>query len=438
MIKKQTLRQIGRLVILILVTLILGIIAVYRDISLDVTLNQRNSLSPESRSIAASITQPVHILAFTREDRKKDIEALLQRYHRCNYRITFTLYNPDRRPQLARDYHISAYGNLILQTKQRRVKIQKADEISITNGLLGMMENQKPVITIIRNQSDNHPQESPRGLERMKAELEEYHIEVRFIPVYTFPDSSLESDLVIIPQLSCPFDQRIMAGLDSLIGRRIPFLLMLEPGGSDEQNRWLNHWGIQSTPTPILDPQTGILNPEPTIIPGSPALRDHPITAHLSSSLYFSGSVALFHDPSADRWHSIISSSNQSYLEQPNTSSSISDLPAAAQGPFCIALIHQPAPSHPACLIVGDADFCTNSQLYNGSNLEFLKSSINFLIERQQLLTITHIHTPPQSLELTSFQQKCLFFWIVIALPAALAITGFIYLKYRKGKSLPD
>lgn len=427
--KKQSVFKVCRLILLIMVAGLLGFVSVYRDYSLDFTLNQRNSLSPESRVIAAGMTQPIHILGFTREDQKSRMQNLLQRFKRCNNRISYTIYNPDRHPQLARDYHISSYGNLILVSRNQQIKIQQADEVSVSNGLLEIAEtNQKKIAIILGQPEDNLQNRNDHALSLLKNELEHFNTIVELLPSRAFPDSIRQRDLIILcnpPSQSFP---KMIPGILSVLEHDIPMMILLEPEQSPERDAWLSQYSVKISQVPILDEETGLLNPEPSIITCSHSNPNHPITARLSTSLFFPGTAAIRYDSLTAPIQPLVFSSEHSFLK---TESDI-------RGPFCVAVSLSVSPSSANLLLIGDADFCTNAHLYNGANLEFFKTSVNFLLKRERLIAISTQKLENQSMILTPAQQKYLFLWVMIALPITLSITGFIYLKYRKGKSLSD
>ena len=84
-------------------------------------------------------------------------------------------------------------------------------------------------------------------------------------------------------------------------------------------------------------------------------------------------------------------------------------------------------------LIVGDADFISNSYLGNGANLDIGINLVNWLSHDDNLISINPRPAPDTRLELSKNQQIAISFIFLLILPGLLFGLGLrIWLQRRK------
>jgi len=84
-------------------------------------------------------------------------------------------------------------------------------------------------------------------------------------------------------------------------------------------------------------------------------------------------------------------------------------------------------------VVFGDSDFASNAQLANAGNATLLADTMNWLVERKQLLGIA-AKTPEQiRLNLTGGQLSLIFWTVMLILPAGAVAAGIsVYLRRRR------
>jgi ABC-2 type transport system permease protein len=96
----------------------------------DLTQGHQLTLSPASRSIAAHVTRPVRIIAFTQpgDPTGDEIATLLRQYARYSHgRITYQVVDPVTDSALAERYGVQAYNTVVVQSGTNVQVVQPSD-----------------------------------------------------------------------------------------------------------------------------------------------------------------------------------------------------------------------------------------------------------------------------------------------------------------------
>jgi ABC-type uncharacterized transport system involved in gliding motility auxiliary subunit len=83
-------------------------------------------------------------------------------------------------------------------------------------------------------------------------------------------------------------------------------------------------------------------------------------------------------------------------------------------------------------VIVGTSRFVDNSNL-SGGNLDFFMNSLNWLLQREQLLAVSPKLPEEFSLNMSPNQQRAVYALVIVGMPLAVAILGIVvWLRRRK------
>ena len=128
--------QSGVFVVLFIAFLaVLAWISERYPLSIDMSANQRNSLSDETARLVAEIDKPLQVTLFVSpiNDSKPLLEALFERYRLLQSNIRFDSLNPDLYPDLLRKHDIRYDGEVLLEYQGRSEKISQVTESSVSS-----------------------------------------------------------------------------------------------------------------------------------------------------------------------------------------------------------------------------------------------------------------------------------------------------------------
>jgi ABC-type uncharacterized transport system involved in gliding motility auxiliary subunit len=242
-----------------------------------------------------------------------------------------------------------------------------------------------------------------------------------------------QSELEVIQQY-LDREGRVFAMLDSL----------QETGLEDLLLKWNIHVGYNV----LIDPQSSSFSQKDIYIR---TYGDHPITRNLNgvSTIFYSPcSVKPIVEDTEDGarpvdrpWvEELVSCSASGWAESdPSISPAVLDENKDEKGPISLAVAAERGPGEEVevsvrptrLVVVGDSDFASNGLLRGGS-IDFFLSSINWLLDRDELLAISSKPIYASPLRMSQDELNQLFLLTVVAIPASGALLGFIVWMRRR------
>ena len=141
----------------VMVLLIIGILAFVNLIGtqytqrFDMTSNKRFSLADLTVSVLNELDQGVHIIGFLRSSGSEaalryQLDDMLNQYQYRSDHISYEFIDPDKEPNIARQYNITAYGTVVFESEGKTEHINRYLEESVTNALVKVTrEGQKSI-----------------------------------------------------------------------------------------------------------------------------------------------------------------------------------------------------------------------------------------------------------------------------------------------------
>lgn len=112
---------------------------------IDLSLNQMNSLSPQTKKILDSVNEKMKMKIFARSSQAQALLSLVELYRLYQPLIQYEFIDIDLRPDLALSENIQKSGTVVLEYQDRKNSIELKDELSLTNGVI-TIARQRPLI----------------------------------------------------------------------------------------------------------------------------------------------------------------------------------------------------------------------------------------------------------------------------------------------------
>lgn len=432
--------RIQNIIFTLLLLVVMGMLAWLGhryNISIDLTENNRNTLSPASIELLEKIQDPIAITSFV--SRNEKIEKFIKRYQRYKPDISLKFVDPDIEPQLARENGIRVKGELVLRLGERRENLQTLTEQAMSNALQRLARSADRYIVFL----EGHGERSPRG--RANYDLSDWanQLQSRGLNSQTInlgvnqsiPDNA--AALVIAgPQVN------LLPGEMTIISRYLAdggnLLWLADPGPLHGLGALAEQLGIEFLPGMIVDPTTqrlGLNDPRITVIAeyGTQA-----VTTNFANLTLFPQASAIdlvegsewqaspFLITAADSW------SETGPLEGELSLDAGEDIP----GPLNLGVIltreqTTDATQEQRVIVIGDGDFLSNQYLGNAGNEDLGLNIINWLSRDDAFLDIPVKTATDLSLELTPSTAGIIGI-VFVLLPFILIITGFIIWRRRR------
>lgn len=418
----------------------------------DLTMNQRYSLAPQTRSILRSLKENVKATFFTTElgGRRAQVQELLQSYNKISSRFTFRIVDPNLEPRLAEQYKLTQPLALFLEIEgasARQERVLEMTEPKITNALARLLSNATYAVYFLTGHGEKVPDDSgENGLLDLKAALEQERYTAKSLSLAEKPEIPTDAAVVVAvgPRASWFPPEEEAIGKFLLAGGRL--FLLLDPESPASYARWLAAYGI-ALPDEIIVDQTSRLLGADVTVPLVTRYEAHPAVEGLRVMSFF---------PMARPVDAMTSPGGKKFVAQPLAKTSrqswalkssqvlgkemVRVNPATArQGPIPVAaaVSESPPPAKPGenasqpkkplrLVVFGDSDFVSKRFFFQAGNKDLFMNAVAWLAERGELIAIRPKDPMVQPVLLTEPDQARLFFLAMLFLPGLVVGTGFL------------
>ena len=163
--------------------------------SIDLTANQRNSLSEASLRLLGSVDEPLKITAFISpvNELKESLDTLFQRFADAQRNIEYDSVNPDLVPEKLREFNIQRDGEVVIQYAGRSENLSQITEASVTNTIARLMRQGERWVVFLQGHGERDPySEANYDLQLFATRLSQkgFHIEtVNLLQNTQMPDN---------------------------------------------------------------------------------------------------------------------------------------------------------------------------------------------------------------------------------------------------------
>ncbi len=432
----------------------------------DVTASGEHTLSEKTLQVLRTITEPVHIKAFSREGHPDgdELKRLLSSYHYESPGITFEMIDPDRNPALTRQYNIRSLNTSVLEGYGRTQTVKIADEESITNGLIRLSKSEERICYWITGHGERPFQGSEAGaLTSLQEALsdENFRFEELLLMQKDIPK---DATVVVVAAPEKPLFPEEVESLRRYLNRGGSLIVFLEPFQEAGLTAFLKDYGIRVGEDVVVDKMSRVMGGD-FLLPMVAQYGSHEITKdfRLTSFFELARTVEASEDPiphvsptalamtSPDSW----AETDRTALDQGRVGYEEGQ---DRKGPLSLAVISELKPPLPKpegdgenasegtgdespaitgegkLVVFGDADFASNKYFHTSGNADFITNTMNYLAGRKDLITIQKKHRPVEALMLNRDQGLVLFWVPVVVLPLCVLILGVVVFVRRRSR----
>jgi ABC-type uncharacterized transport system involved in gliding motility auxiliary subunit len=410
--------------------------------SVDLTSNQRFTLSDQTRKLVAGLQRDVTVIYFDRQDGFQSARDLLGRYSEINRRFRATFVDPTRNPQEARKYGVRMVPTTILQSGDRREDVRALTEVELTSALARVIKTGVRTVCFTagwgERQLDDPSEASYSGIKEL-LERNNYKTEVVNLAEQTQFPPACTIVVVAGPRKDLP-----AAAVDLLkkhveSGGRAAFLL--EPPlsvdkDSVSENAALSSviasWGVTLNKDQVLD-VSGVgslygLGPEVAL---ASRYGTHPISRDLKGiATAFSIARSLEVKPGGQVSVETIVSSSPNSVATTQLSGKAREIdpekgekksfPLAAAGTYRTGQPNKEG----RFFVAGSAEWIANSVLRSGGNRDLFLNAMNWLSSDEDLISIRPKDPSDSRLELNRSQMQLIFLVSQFLIPLTIIAIG--------------
>ena len=435
---------------IVLIVLGFGLVAFVEAVSyrhntrIDLTENSRNSLSPQTIQLLKHLKTDVAATAFFQSDQpgKKVAEDLLKQYaSRSNGRFTWSMADPDRKPDLARQYNVEQYGTIVLGTRGKSEKILVVEEEKLTNGLVKLTREGRRTVYVVRGHGEREVGNTDRqGLSEARAAMERSHYEVKELALAREGKVPADAAAVIVPGPRTDFFPPEIDALNAYLSAGGKLFVMADPFQGEGLKKFLEGYGLTLEDDLVVETNPigrlfGI-GPEVPIVQ---QYEQHPITRDLRGlSTLFPLTRSIKPRSPAGRFtvQLLAQTSPQSWGETDRVALQRGEAkpdPRDPKGPLAVAAVATAGKTR--LVVFGTSSLASNQFLNIQGNRDLFLNTVSWLAEQEDLISIRPKDSRQTPVMLTALQGQAVFLLPVVVLPGMALIAGIVVLARRRASS---
>jgi len=452
----------------------------------DWTSSQIYSLSEKSENVLGALDRPIDLIVFLNPGSQiyPAVDELLSRYEAANpelvdKRVVDPARNLVEARRLVEEYGIERDNVVVVASGDDRRVIDEYDladydysgaqfgqaptleafkgEQLVTSAILELVEDRKPriLLTTGHGEATSSPGQG-RSFSLARSLLGEDNFDIEEWGSLGKTEVPPGIDLLIVAGPQSSFLASELEVFSSYLesGGRILTLLdpVLDPeslGPGYGLETWLAEHGIELGQDLVIDPANTLpFFGAETVFTDSYGI--HPIVDSLAQTrtpvlLPLARSVRPAESP-PEGWEvtELVRTSEEGWAER-----GLAELPDAVEGegdlagPVSLAVAavfaredeteDESTPPESRLVVFGDFDFAADDQISSGANANLLLNTLNWLVERDELLAIEPRRPEQTSLLLSSSEVQSIYWLVLLILPGAAAVMGiFVYLRRRR------
>jgi len=433
----------------------------------DTTGSRQFTLAPQTTQILGKLSKDLDIKAFFPEGDYPPLKALLVEYKTVSRHVRYEFIDPNRQPDVAKQYDVTVYGTfsnpmsgrvlkygtVIVSYGDRREKIEKrSEEIQeqdLTNAIIKAGRSESKKIYFIEGHEEKDPSDTEQtGLSEAKKALEEQSYEVGTVNLVT--EGKVPADakvLVMAGPRRDPFPQELQFLSDFLDKGNSGLLVMVDPSAPSLQD-FLKGWGVQVNNDLVLDVSgVGRLLGAGPSIPLVRSYESHKITDRFRAMTFFPlvRSVQPHKDiPAGITVETLFKSDENSWGETDLKDAEFSFNPGKdLKGPLplAVAVTKEIKPASDTgsatrarMVVVGTSNFAIDGNFANQGNGNLFLNMISWLALDEDLISIRPKSPEDRRIVLSQSQLSLLRLITVFALPGIVLIVGIVVVLRRRRK----
>ncbi len=437
---------------------------------LDLTKAGNFTLSPQSQKILEAVHKPIVIKAFyaTAASDRSSAKDLLGTYHYYNSKITYQFIDPDRRPEVARRYHIHTYGTLVLEGYGKQQTIETANEQNITNGIFKLISKGEKKIYFLIGHGE-HPLDGvgKEGYSTVQSALKRDDYEVAKLNLLQRDQVPKDAAVVVIAGPRKPLFPQEIAALQAYVARGGKVIALVDPFSDGGLTGFLKSYGLRLKNDIVIDKLSRIFGGS-YLMPVVTQYGADKITRHFRLATFYpeARSVTVAKHPPKGVHDVILASTSPSSWAETNLAMLKKGVASFnpkkdIRGPVplaAIARIEHAAPQpagtdHVAAkngkqdhalssappvkgyvLAVGNSTFIDNTDFNLSGNGDLFMNMVNYLANEQSLITIHRCHETGHPVLLTASEARLILLTVLIFIPLLVVGSGLIVYRVRRSQ----
>lgn len=409
------------------------------------------TLAPQTEKFISNLPRDVKLTAFYQTDsqEKTAFINLIAGYLEKTDKIKLQYIDPDKNPAVTKQYGVTTYGTVALESGAKETKIQNPTEENITNALLKVTRDEQKVIYFLEGHGESKISSiENEGYSTAKKNLEQDGFIVQ--PLLLLQSGAIPKDAsaLIIPGPKKPLQGEEKKLIESYLNSGGSVCMLIDPKSSSGLETFLKKWGIQLGEDMVIDPMSKLFGGD-FAAPVVNQYTVHEITRDFVLATIFPIIRSVQGVPvEGITTTEILKTGGNSWAEFSFDSGTVRfDEGKDIKGPISVAVIatknleepnhkhsnpsanhSEPEGNKPSLkaklLVIGDSDFSNNRYTNFSGNGDFFLNAISWLAEEENLISIRPKERKNTPIQMTQSWGNAIFVMGIIVFPGLIAAVG--------------
>ncbi|MDF5706564.1 MAG: Gldg family protein [Nostoc sp. S4] len=293
--RRSTLAGTNALVATLAVLVILGLInflGTRYHFRTDFTETQLFTLAPQSRELVKVLPQPVKVWVFDINQNPQDQE-LLENYRRQSSKFNFEYINPQLRPGLAEKFGVKDYGEVYLESGNKRQLVQtinqneRLSEVKLTSRLQQLTSSNTTKVYLLQGHGEHQLSPGQGAISQAIQGLNDKNYTTSPLNLAENPKVPQDAAVVIVAGPKRELFEAEVKALEEYLNQGGNLLLMIDPNTNSKLDSLLKEWGVR------LDNRLAVDVSAQSVVglgPATPLVTEygqHPITQDFRNDISF-------------------------------------------------------------------------------------------------------------------------------------------------------
>jgi hypothetical protein len=223
----------------------------------DLTPQKQFSLSDFDKRVLAGLTHNVKVMAFVRTEDPSYLELQDKLFQAAAFtpRLTYQVIDVNKAPGMAREYGVSSYGEVVVESQGRRRDFDNARSDELIPAILQISAdtNKHIYFTIGHGERDLFSSDRSLGYSQWRGMLEQNNYQVDNVSLFA---SGVPDDAKVVVSLGPQKDflPEELAALAAYFKRGGHYVAIIDPYGSPSLVEFLKKYYLDFIPQVIVDP----------------------------------------------------------------------------------------------------------------------------------------------------------------------------------------
>ncbi len=422
----------------------------------DFTKGNLFTLAPQTKKIITDLPREVKLTAFYQIEAPEKVafSNLIEGYLEETDKIGIAYLDPDKNPAITKQYGVTTYGTIVLESGKKETKIQNATEENLTNALLKVTRDEQKVIYFLEGHGENQIESiENEGYLTSKKSLEQDGFLVKPLLLLQTGEVPKDASTLVIAGPKKPIQKEEQAALKLYLEKGGAIMMLLDPKSNHGMEPFLKNWGIQLGGNIVIDPLSKLFGGD-FAAPVVNQYTAHNITSDFSLATIFPiiQSVTEIPNSKTDTIE-LLKTSDNSWGESDFESGTVKfDVESDLKGPVSIAVVsskllekeephqenkephkHKKPQSKATMVVIGDSDFANNRYSNFSGNGDFFLNTVSWLAEEENLISIRPKKRNNTPIQLTRSWGSAIFVLGIFVFPGIVAGAGIRIWWRRRG-----